>query len=120
MFKILVKLLMQIKNGSVYSYYGLKAAFQDELAFRLEILAAIIALPAAYFIGKSPIERLILMSCLLLVLVVELLNSAVESILDRIDSSYHPLTKKAKDIGSAAVFITIVNAFIVWIIIIKS
>ncbi|WP_454785586.1 diacylglycerol kinase [Legionella sp. WA2024007413] len=120
MAKFTVKAIRKLKEASGYSYYGLKAAFQDEFAFRLEILAGIIALPVAIFIGKTSIERALLISTLLLVIIAELLNSAIEATLDRIDSSWNPLTKKAKDLGSAAVFVTIINALVVWIIIIIS
>ncbi|KTC92416.1 diacylglycerol kinase [Fluoribacter dumoffii] len=120
MFKFIVKALLKIKEASGYSFAGLKAAFQDEYAFRLELLAGVIALPAAIFIGKTSIERALLISTLLLVLIAELLNSAVETTLNRIDRAWNPLTKKAKDLGSAAVFLTIINALVVWILIIIS
>ncbi|QMT59060.1 diacylglycerol kinase [Legionella sp. PC997] len=120
MAKFTVRAIRKLKEASGYSFHGLKAAFQDEFAFRLEILAGIIALPVAIFIGKTSIERALLISTLLIVIIAELLNSAIEATLDRIDSSWNPLTKKAKDLGSAAVFVTIINALVVWIIIIIS
>ncbi|KTD68410.1 MULTISPECIES: diacylglycerol kinase [Legionella] len=120
MFQFIVKAILKIKEASLYSFAGLKAAFQDEFAFRLELLVSIVALPAAFFIGKTSVERALLISTLLIVMVAELLNSAVETTLNRIDRAWNPLTKKAKDLGSAAVFITIVNALVVWILVIIS
>ncbi|KTC82256.1 diacylglycerol kinase [Legionella cherrii] len=120
MFHFLVKAILKIKEASIYSFAGLKAAFQDEFAFRLEVYVGIIAIPTAFFIGKTSVERALLISTLLIVWVAELLNSAVETTLNRIDRAWNPLTKKAKDLGSAAVFITIVNALVVWVFIIIS
>ncbi|WP_454782659.1 diacylglycerol kinase [Legionella sp. WA2022007384] len=118
--KFIMKAIRKLKEASRYSFHGLKAAFQDEFAFRLELLVGIIALPVAIFIGKTYIERALLISTLLIVIIAELLNSAVEATLNRIDSSWHPLTKKGKDLGSAAVLVTIINALVVWIMIIIS
>ncbi len=118
--KLIVKTIQKLKKASIYSFDGLKAAYQDEFAFRLELLVGIIALPVALFLGKTYVERALLMSTLLIVLVTELLNSAVETTLNRMDRTWNPLTKKAKDLGSAAVFITIINALVVWILIIIS
>ncbi|CAM2844373.1 diacylglycerol kinase [Legionella steigerwaltii] len=120
MFKFMIKAILKVKEASIYSFAGLKAAFQDEFAFRLELFVGIIALPAAFLIGKTAVERALLISSLLIVLVAELLNSAVETTLNRIDRAWNPLTKKGKDLGSAAVFITIVNALVVWVLIIIS
>lgn len=112
--KIIIKTILKINSATSYSLAGLKTAFLEEFAFRLELLAFIIALPAAIVLGKTALERALLISTLLLVLIVELLNSAVENTLNRIDSSWHPLTKKAKDLGSAAVMLAITNALVVW------
>ncbi len=120
MAKFIVKAILKLKEASRYSFDGFKAAFQDEFAFRLELLVGIIALPVAIFIGKTYIDRALLISTLLLVIVAELLNSAVETTLNRIDRSWNPLTKKAKDLGSAAVTVTLINALVVWIMIIIS
>ncbi|MBI2785219.1 MAG: diacylglycerol kinase [Legionella longbeachae] len=110
----LVKPILKIKNATYYSLSGLKAAFQDEFAFRLEVLIFIFALPAAFFLGNTPIERALLISTLFLIFIAELLNSAIENTLNRIDRNWNPLIKKAKDQGSAAVMIAIINALIVW------
>ncbi|KTD71266.1 diacylglycerol kinase [Legionella tucsonensis] len=118
--KLIVKAVLKLKEATRYSFYGLKAAFQDEFAFRLELLAGIIALPLAFFIGTTHVERALLISTLFIVLIAELLNSAIETTLNRMSRDWNPLTKKAKDLGSAAVFITIINALVVWIMIIIS
>jgi diacylglycerol kinase (ATP) len=117
---LIVKTIMKIKDATRYSIYGLKTAFRNEFAFRLEILAAVIALPVAFFLGNTALERAFLISTLFLVFIAELLNSAIESTLNRIDLNWNPLTKKAKDMGSAAVFMTIINAIVVWTIFIIS
>ncbi|HHF7366853.1 TPA: diacylglycerol kinase [Legionella bozemanae] len=118
--KFIVKTILKLKEATRYSLYGLKAAFQDEFAFRLELMAGIIALPLTFFIGKTYVERALLISTLFIVLIAELLNSAIETTLNRISRDWNPLTKKAKDLGSAAVFITIINALVVWTMMIIS
>jgi diacylglycerol kinase (ATP) len=118
MLKFLAKIVAQIKNATLYSLAGLNIAYKEEFAFKLEVLLSFIALPAALFIGHSALERIALISSFLLVPIVELLNSAVETVLNRIDRTWNPLTKKAKDIGSAAVMVSIINAIIIWFIII--
>ena len=116
--KLLIKIAVKIKDATYYSINGLNAVFKDEFAFRLELIVGLIALPLAVFFGKSALERAVLISVLIIVLIAELLNSAIETTLNRIDLNWHPLTKKAKDMGSAAVFLSIMNALIVWLIII--
>ncbi|STY28222.1 diacylglycerol kinase [Legionella wadsworthii] len=118
--QLITKAYLKIKEATGYSLHGLKAAAQDEFAFRLELIAGIIALPLSFFIGKTYFECALLISSLLVVFIVELLNSAVETTLNRIDKSWNPLTKKAKDLGSAAVFIAIINALVIWILLIVS
>lgn len=113
----LKKTIHQIKNATRYSCAGLRCAFKEEFAFKLEVLFGFIALPLAFFIGHSSLERCLLISSFFLILIVELVNSAIETTLNRMDPSWHPLTKKAKDLGSAAVMLSIANALIVWIMI---
>lgn len=120
MWQFLAKVLVQLKRATIYSIAGLKSAFQEEFAFRLEVFASCIALPLAFVIGHCAWERIALISSFLLVPIVELLNSAIEITLNRINLEWHALTKKAKDIGSAAVMLAIVNALIVWLIILLS
>jgi diacylglycerol kinase (ATP) len=109
--------LIHLWNSTKYSLQGLKAAFKTEVAFRLELYASIILIPLAFFIGQTIIEKLLLITSLLLILIIELINSAIETIVDRIGREYHELSGRAKDIGSAAVLVTLIYAFSVWAII---
>ncbi len=96
---------------------GLKAAFRHEEAFRQEVFLCIILLPLGLFLGATGAERALLVGSLLLVLIVELLNSAVEAVVDRIGMEYHVLSGRAKDLGSAAVFVVLVLAAAVWLLV---
>jgi diacylglycerol kinase (ATP) len=93
---------------------GLRSAWQHEDAFRQEVLVAAIAIPAALLLPASPIGRVMMIASILLVLIVELLNSALETAVDHTSLERHPLAKRAKDIASAAVFLSLVNALVVW------
>lgn len=93
---------------------GLRAAWQHEDAFRQEVLVAAIAMPAALLLPASPLGKVMMIASILLVLIVELLNSALETAVDHTSLERHPLAKRAKDIASAAVFLSIVNALVVW------
>lgn len=104
-------------NAAGYSLAGLKAAFKSEAAFRQEAAAAVILVPLGIFWGASGTERAMLVFSVLLVLVVELLNSGLEAVVDRVGTDFHPLSKKAKDMGSAAVFVSIAMAVLVWLLI---
>lgn len=99
-----------------YSFAGLGAAL-SEGAFRLELLAAAFAIPLGLYLGATGAERALLVGSVLLVLVVELLNSAIEATVDRVSTAQHPLAKRAKDIGSAAVMLSLVNAAAIWLIV---
>ncbi len=104
-------------NAAGYSLAGLKAAFKSEAAFRQEAAAAVILVPLGIFWGASGTERAMLVFSVLLVLVVELLNSGLEAVVDRVGTDFHPLSKQAKDMGSAAVFVSIAMAVLVWLLI---
>lgn len=93
---------------------GLRAAWRHEDAFRQEVLIAAVAIPVALLLPASPPGKALMISSILLVLIVELLNSALESAVDHTSLEQHPLAKRAKDIASAAVFLSIVNALAVW------
>ena len=93
---------------------GLRAAWRHEDAFRQEVLIAAVAIPVALLLPASPLGKALMISSILLVLIVELLNSALESAVDHTSLEQHPLAKRAKDIASAAVFLSIVNALAVW------
>lgn len=96
---------------------GLRAALKYEEAFRLELMACIVLLPLALWLGNTGVERALLTGSLLLVLLVELLNSGLEAVVDRIGIEQHALSGRAKDLGSAAVFIALLNALLVWALI---
>ncbi len=104
----------RLLNAFSYSCSGLKEAFRNEDAFRQEVLLASVLLPLAFLLEHDMLGRALMIACVLLVLVVELLNSAIEATVDRISLDDHRLAKRAKDIGSAAVLITLLNLVIVW------
>ena len=93
---------------------GLRTAFQHEEAFRQEVIVATIAIPAALLTSASSFGKALMIASILLVLIVELLNSAIEAAVDHTSLERHSLAKRAKDVASAAVFISIVNAMVVW------
>lgn len=106
--------LRRILNALAYSLDGLRAAYRHEDAFRQEVLLAALLLPVAFLVPASGAGRALLVASVLLVLVVELLNSAVEAAVDRISLEDHRLAKRAKDIGSAAVLISLLDVVLVW------
>jgi len=97
-----------------FSMAGFRAAWTYEEAFRIEIILFAILLPAAVFLGSTPVEKAILIGSLLIVLVTELLNSGIETTVDRVGEEHHILSGRAKDIGSAAVFVAFCNAAVMW------
>lgn len=105
----------RIYKAAGYSWKGLKAAWQNEAAFRQEASIAIPLILLSFWFDVSPVERILLVGSVVLVCVTELLNSAVECAIDRIGSEFHVLSGRAKDIGSAAVLLTIILAFFVWV-----
>ena len=110
--------IRRIWNALFYSVAGLQAAYRHEDAFRQEVLLAVVLVPAACFIPVSGVGKAMLIGSVLLVLVVELLNSAVEATVDRISLENHRLAKRAKDIGSAAVLLSLANVAMVWALVI--
>lgn len=110
--------ITRIIKASKYSYQGLRSAIANEAAFREELLLCLIFIPLACYLDVTTIERVLMISSLLFVLVVELLNSAVEAVVDRIGPEHHHLAGQAKDMGSAAVFIAMGMAIFVWVSII--
>lgn len=109
--------LRRIWNAFDYSRAGLAAAFRGEAAFRQECLLAAILLPAALLLPLGPTAKALLVGTVFLVLVVELLNSAVEAVVDLASPEQHPLAKRAKDLGSAAVFMSLVLLGAVWLLV---
>ena len=109
--------LRRLINAFGYSMEGLSAAYQNEDAFRQELRLAFVLIPVAVFLGHTGLERAIMIACVFLVIIVELLNSSVEATVDRISLDHHLLAKRAKDIGSAAVLLSLINLFVVWLLI---
>ncbi|NOU23025.1 MAG: diacylglycerol kinase [Methyloglobulus sp.] len=106
--------IKRILNACVFSYYGFKATWQHEAAFRQEVLLFLVTTPLGLWLGETIIEKLLLVGSMIFVLVVELLNSAVEAVVDRVGLEHHELSGRAKDIGSAAVMLSLVWAGITW------
>lgn len=100
-----------------HSWCGLKAVFHKDLSFKIEVFFSAVVIPLAIILGTSAIDRAILIGSWFIILLMEILNSSIEVIVDRISLEIHPLSKKIKDIGSAAVLLSIINAIIVWSII---
>ncbi|GAA3526836.1 diacylglycerol kinase [Zobellella aerophila] len=106
--------LVRILRAGGYSWQGIKSAFRHEAAFRQECLLVLLLLPVALFWQVTAVETIILIGSLLLVLIVELLNSAVEAVVDRIGAEHHELAGRAKDMGSAAVLLSLLLMVLAW------
>lgn len=106
--------ITRIINATRYSLEGLVSTFRSEAAFRQELVLVCIGVPIALLLNVTNVERALLIGSLFLVLIVELLNTAIESAINRISQEIHPLSKRAKDIGSAAVFLALLNAATMW------
>ncbi|WP_321326483.1 diacylglycerol kinase [Thiomicrorhabdus sp.] len=106
--------LKRVIYAAGYSWKGFKSTWKHEAAFKQEVILFALMMPLAFWIGDTASETVILIAVLLIVLVVELLNSAVESVVDRIGEDYHKLSGRAKDQGSAAVFLSFFIAILVW------
>ncbi|CUU25433.1 diacylglycerol kinase [Duffyella gerundensis] len=107
--------IKRIVNAAGYSWKGIKAAWQHEAAFRQEAVAGLIAIAIACSLEVDAITRVLLIGSVMLVIIVEILNSAIESVVDRIGSEFHALSGRAKDMGSAAVLLTILLAVFIWV-----
>lgn len=112
--------LRRLVNALSYSLSGLQLAWQDEAAFRQEIILAIVLVPVAFMMPVDMTQRVLLVASVMLVLVVEMINSAIEATVDRISLDIHPLAKRAKDMGSAAVLLVLTNAILTWTMILWS
>lgn len=106
--------LVRLWNALGYSRDGLAAAWKNEAAFREEVLLAAITIPLAFYLGKTGIERALLIGSIVLILIVEILNSALEAVVDKASPEKHELAKRAKDMGSAAVLLSLLNAAAIW------
>ena len=112
--------LDRIVHATGYSLAGLGAAWRHESAFRQECMLALVLWPVAVWLGRNWVETALLAGSVMLVLIVELLNSAIEAVVDRVSPDLHPLSKRAKDIGSAAVMLSLVTAAVIWLLILLS
>lgn len=110
--------LKRITNAAKYSLAGLLAAYSFEEAFRQEVWVFLVALPLSFFIADNAIEWLLLLVSIIVVLIVELLNTGIENAIDRFGGQKHELSGRAKDMGSAAVMLSIFLALLVWIVVI--
>jgi diacylglycerol kinase (ATP) len=106
--------LKRVWNAFFYSLEGFRAAWKHEDAFRQESLLAVLLIPLALYLADAALDRAMMIASILLVLIVELINSAIEATVDRISLENHALAKRAKDIGSAAVLIALINVLVVW------
>ena len=104
----------RIVNATFYSIAGLRSAWRSEAAFRQECVGVVVLIPFALWLGQNAVERALLLSSCGLVVIVELLNTAVEFVVDRVGTVHHELSGRAKDAGSAAVFMSIALAMLVW------
>jgi diacylglycerol kinase (ATP) len=99
------------------SLTGLRSALRHEEAFRQEAALFLVLAPLGLWLGDSGVERALLLGSLILVLITELANSGIEAVVDRVGEEYHPLSGRAKDFGSAAVFLSLANAVVVWLLV---
>lgn len=106
--------LRRIWNAGLYSLAGIRASWKHEAAFRQESLFSLILIPAAFWYGSTAVEWILLIGSCLIVLIAELLNSALEAVIDRIGEDRHELSGRAKDMGSAAVFISLWAVVMTW------
>jgi len=111
----LISHLKHLWQAARYSMQGLDAAYEREKAFQQEIWLGLILVPVALFVGDTGTQRAVLIGSLGLILIAELLNSAIEAVVDRIGSERSELSGRAKDLGSAAVFVSIVQAILIWL-----
>ncbi|MDD5578376.1 MAG: diacylglycerol kinase [Methylobacter sp.] len=112
-----VKGFKRLINACIFSVAGFKATWTHEEAFRQEVLLFVVTTPIAIWLGHTNIEKTLLIGTMVLVLLVELLNSAIEAVVDRVGFEHHELSGRAKDIGSAAVMMSLVWAAITWALI---
>ena len=104
-------------KATVWSLQGLRAAWLHESSFRLEVCLLVVLAPLALWLGDDGVERALLLGSCLLVLAIELVNSAIEAVIERFGGEWHELSGRAKDMGSAAVFVAMMNVLLVWALI---
>jgi len=106
--------LLRLVKAVGYSFKGLRAAFVNEAAFRQEVILSVVLIPLGLWLGKTGLERALLVGSILLVMIVELLNSGIETVVDRISAEHHELSGRAKDVGSAAVLLSLLAVLVIW------
>jgi diacylglycerol kinase (ATP) len=111
--------ISRLIRSFAYSYQGFRLAWREEAAFRQELALSVVVIPAGLYFGNSGVERALLIMPMLLILVVEFLNSAVEAVVDRSGTERHPLAGMAKDMGSAAVLLSFILLGTVWLLILS-
>jgi len=104
----------RIFKAAVWSWQGLRAAWLHESSFRLEVYLLAVLAPLALWLGQTPVERALMIGSMLLVLAMELANSAIEAVIERYGSEFHEMAGRAKDMGSAAVFVLMMNVLVCW------
>lgn len=109
--------LTRIIRAFGYSWNGLRAAFRHEEAFRQELMLLVVLVPAVFWLTAEGVERALLLGSILLIVIIELVNSAIEAVVDRLGTEFHELSARAKDIGSAAVLLSFCNALVIWILV---
>ena len=107
--------IRRILRATIFSAQGLAYAFKNEAAFRQEVALTAVLIPAAFWLGRTPLEIALLIGVCLIMLIVELLNSAIEAAIDRLGEERHELSGAAKDLGSAAVFVVLCLVALVWL-----
>lgn len=112
--------VQRLLNAFLYSIAGLKTAYQHEPAFLIEVWLAALFIPIACYLPVGTLGQALLIGSILLVLIVELINSSIEAVVDRISSEWHELAKRAKDCGSAAVLISLINVLVIWGIVLST
>ena len=105
---------LRILKAAKWSFQGLRAAWLHESSFRLEVYLFVILAPLGWWLGEGGVERALLIGSMLLVLSIELLNSAIEAVIERFGDEHHEIAGRAKDMGSAAVFVLMLNVLLVW------
>lgn len=118
--ELIRKEVKRLGSATRFSMQGLQHAWRGEAAFRFEVILAVLMLPVALVLDVAPLERIALVASIFLVLIVELINSAVEAVVDRIGPEHHPLSGRAKDLGSAAVFLALLLTLFVWLTILAT
>ncbi len=109
--------IRRLIKAAGYSFKGLAAAFRHETAFRQEVALSLLLVPLALWLGENGVEQALLIMSWLLVLMFELVNSGIEAVVDRVGTEHHELSGRAKDVGSAAVLLALVNAAVVWFLV---